>query len=296
VPRATRNRGADLLRPIRNRAVLISARAEADQLPLCSVSASAFSVTTLSRAGWPRETACQVMGARRQAEEHCPSQKAPLIVIRRVGGLGYRATVEVIAPRLEAAHLARGRDHCDWRLQTIVELSRIVDLGASGCGSGTPASTRPPSGRQPPTSAIGRPPPPRRKPSLRVARVVLQCQPDRRIERNDAGPGTSRGTVRQASAKDMKRAYQLVTEQILAALEGGVVPWRQPWDGADDANAESRHRASLPRGERFAAPGRADAPGLRIAVVGHLRSGARTARPRAEGRARHRRPARAASM
>jgi antirestriction protein ArdC len=39
----------------------------------------------------------------------------------------------------------------------------------------------------------------------------------------------------QATATSMNRAYQLVTEQILAALERGVVPWRQPWKGADDA-------------------------------------------------------------
>jgi hypothetical protein len=33
----------------------------------------------------------------------------------------------------------------------------------------------------------------------------------------------------------MKRAYQLVIEQIPAALERGWSPWRQPWDGPDDA-------------------------------------------------------------
>jgi len=29
-------------------------------------------------------------------------------------------------------------DHCDWRLPSIVELQGIVDVGASGCGSGNP--------------------------------------------------------------------------------------------------------------------------------------------------------------
>ena len=28
--------------------------------------------------------------------------------------------------------------HCDWRLPTIVELEGIVDMTASGCGSGSP--------------------------------------------------------------------------------------------------------------------------------------------------------------
>jgi hypothetical protein len=87
VPRATRNQGADLLRASRNRAVLVSARAEADQLPLCSVSASAFSVTTLEPRGLA--AGAGVPGDGRQAEEHCPSQKAPRPTLRRVGGVGY---------------------------------------------------------------------------------------------------------------------------------------------------------------------------------------------------------------
>jgi len=49
VPQATRNQGADLLRPIRNRAVVVGACAEPHQLPAVAVGASAFRVTSVSR-------------------------------------------------------------------------------------------------------------------------------------------------------------------------------------------------------------------------------------------------------
>src|SRR4029077_1225688 len=62
VPRATRNQGADLLRASRNRALLVSARAETDQLP--AVVRERLRVLCHHRAPPPRVTACQVMGAR----------------------------------------------------------------------------------------------------------------------------------------------------------------------------------------------------------------------------------------